>query len=88
MPSWILFFLIVVGLPVTLGVGADIFKRWAKLKEKQLELAANGAAERAAQQTAVIERLEARVRVLERIATDSGTSLAGQIEALRDDRIN
>jgi hypothetical protein len=33
---------------------------------------------------AEVERLEQRVRVLERIVTDSGYSLASQIEALRD----
>jgi len=88
MPGWVWFFAIVVGVPVVFTFLGDMFKRWTKLKEKQLELAANGAAERAARQTAVIERLEARVRVLERIATDSGTSVAGQIEALRDDRVN
>jgi hypothetical protein len=32
-----------------------------------------------------VERLEHRVRVLERIVTDGGYSLASQIEALRDD---
>lgn len=33
---------------------------------------------------AEVERLEQRVRVLERIVTDSGYTLASQIEALRD----
>jgi hypothetical protein len=33
-----------------------------------------------------VERLEARVRVLERIVTDKGYDLAHQIEALRDQR--
>ena len=33
-----------------------------------------------------VERLEERVRVLERIVTDRGTSLAAEIEALRDER--
>jgi hypothetical protein len=33
-----------------------------------------------------VARLEQRVRVLERIVTDSGYTLASQIEALRDDR--
>lgn len=88
MPGWVWFFAIVVGVPVVFTFLGDMFKRWMKLKEKQLEIAATGAAERAAQQTAVIERLEARVRVLERIATDRGSALAGQIEALRDERIN
>jgi hypothetical protein len=33
-----------------------------------------------------MERLEARVRVLERIVTDRGYDVATQIEALRDQR--
>ena len=33
-----------------------------------------------------VERLEQRVRVLERIVTDSGYTLASEIEALRDHR--
>jgi hypothetical protein len=33
-----------------------------------------------------MERLEARVRVLERIVTDRGYDVATQIEALRDER--
>jgi hypothetical protein len=88
MPSWVLFFVVVIGLPMTLGIAADMLKRWMKLKEKQLDLLAAGAAERATQQTAIVERLEARVRVLERIATDRGSALAGEIEALRDERVN
>jgi hypothetical protein len=82
------FFMIVVGLPVLVGVGGDMFKRWLKLKEKQLELAAHQAADKAAQQASHIERLEQRMRVLERIATDQGTHLAAQIEDLRDDKLN
>ena len=35
---------------------------------------------------AEVERLEQRVRVLERIVTDSGDNLAREIEALRDAR--
>lgn len=88
MPDWILFFVIVVGLPVTLGVGSDIFKRWAKLKEKQMELAAHLAADKAAAQATHIERLEARMRVLERIATDRSPQLAAEIEDLREERSN
>lgn len=88
MPDWILFFMIVVGLPVIAGVGGDIFKRWVKLKEKQLEHAATLAATKAAAEASHVERLEQRVRVLERIATDGGTHLAAQIEDLRDDKLN
>ena len=88
MPDWVLFFMIVVGLPVIGGVGADIFKRWTRLKEKQLEHAAVLAADKATAQAAHIERLEQRVRVLERIATDKGNDLAAQIEDLRSGELN
>jgi hypothetical protein len=82
-PSILWFFVIVVGIPVVLGVGGDIIKRWIAFKEKQLDQLAQLAADRAADQAAHIERLEQRMRVLERIATDSGTDVAAQIEALR-----
>lgn len=88
MPDWVMFFMIVVGLPVIAGVGLDIFKRWAKLKEKQLDHAAVLAADKAAAQATHIERLEQRMRVLERIATDKGTDLSAQIEDLRGEKIN
>ena len=42
-------------------------------------------AEKAAQYAAHVERLEQRMRVLERIATDKGVDLADQIESLRDE---
>jgi hypothetical protein len=83
--DWVIgFFAIVVGIPVAGGIAADMFKRWTALKEKQLELAATQAADKAATQAAHVERLEARMRVLERIVTDKGASLAAQIEGLRD----
>ena len=88
MPEWVMFFVVVVGIPVVAGVAADIFKRWTKLKERQLELASIHTAEKAAQYAAHVERLEQRVRVLERIATDKGVDLADQIELLRDERPN
>ena len=42
-------------------------------------------AEKAAQYAAHTERLEQRVRVLERIVTDKGVDLAAEIDRLRDD---
>ena len=65
------------------GVGGGIFKRWIKLKEMQLDLAATTAGEQAAQYAAKIERLEAHVAVLNRIVTDKGGMLADEIEQLR-----
>jgi uncharacterized membrane protein (DUF106 family) len=82
------FFLIVVVIPIILGVGSDIYKRKLKLQEKQLELQSTMTAEKAAQYAAHTERLEQRMRVLERIITDKGTDLAIEIEDLRDKQIN
>ena len=80
----ILFFMIVIGLPVTLGVGSHIYKERLKFKTKQLEAVSHETAEKAAQYAAHTEKLEQRVRVLERIATDSGVDVSLQIEELRD----
>lgn len=82
------FFFIVVAIPVIVGVGADIYKRKLKLRERELELQSTLTAEKAAQYAAHTERLEQRVRVLERIITDQGTDLAAQIEDLRDRPLN
>lgn len=64
--------------------GGVFLKPWFRLKEKQLETEASLVAEKAAQYAAQTERLEQRVRVLERIITDRGHDLAGEIESLRD----
>ena len=48
-PFVIAFFFIVVGIPVILGVGGDMFKRWLKHKEKMAEALTAQTAERAAQ---------------------------------------
>ncbi len=45
-------------------------------------------AEKAAQYAAQTERLEQRVRVLERIVTDRGIAVADEIEKLRDAPLN
>ena len=73
---------IVIGALITAG---GIVKRVFAYKDKQLGLTADRTAEKAAQYAAQVERLEARVRVLERIATDKGADLAQQIEDLRVD---
>lgn len=71
-------------IAVTILVGT-IFKRIMSYKEQQLALTADRTAEKAAQYAAHVEKLEQRVRVLERIATDKGADLALQIEELRDE---
>ena len=83
-PFVIALVIMVVVIPVVLGVGSDMLKRWLAHKEKAMELMAGQTAEKAAQYAAQVERLEQRMRVLERIATDRGVDLAMQIEDLRD----
>jgi superfamily II DNA/RNA helicase len=82
--SLLLFFLIVVALPLIGAFSIAGFQRWLQHKERMGQLIANETAEKAAQYAAHVERLEARVRVLEKIATDGGIQTAAQIEALRD----
>jgi hypothetical protein len=69
------------------AIGIAPFKMWLRVKERQIEAQTSLAAEKSAQYAAHTERLEARVRVLEQIATDRGIETAGQIEALRSPRL-
>lgn len=66
----------------------SIFHRFFSFREKQLEVQANSAAEKAAQYAAHTSELERRVRVLEQIVTDRGADTAAQIEALRAPRVS
>jgi hypothetical protein len=66
------------------AIGIAPFKMWLRLKERQIESQSSLAAEKSAQYAQHVERLEARLRVLEKIATDRGVETAAQIEALRD----
>ncbi len=82
------FFFIVVGIPVIGGIWFAHQKERMKLREKELEVLGSQTAERAAQYAAQTERLEDRVRVLERIVTDKGIGLSEEIDRLRDQRAN
>lgn len=75
------FILIITALTITLG-GA-IHKRDLQFKQRKLELEANKGSGMAPEAAQKIEKLEKRVRVLERLATDRGQDLALQIEELR-----
>lgn len=57
-----------------------------RITEMQIRATADLSAEKAAQYASHTRELEERVRVLERIVTDSGYNVATQIEALRDAR--
>jgi hypothetical protein len=82
------FFMIVVGIPVIGGMIFSYQKEKLKLREKELDVLGSRTAESAAQYAVHTERLEERVRVLERIVTDKGLGLSDEIEKLRDQRAN
>jgi hypothetical protein len=80
--------LIVIGIPMLgimlWGITDSVLKHRRKMLETQAKLTA----EKAAQYAAQSERLEQRVRVLERIVTDKGIVVAEEIENLRDKPLN
>lgn len=70
------------------AITAGVLKNWFSLKERQINALNANAAEKAAQYAAQTERLEQRMRVLERIVTDRGIDVAEEIERLRDAPLN
>ena len=84
-PAEVFVALIVIGLPVLFLM--LLANRFFRLREKQLEVEAKNAAEKAAQYASRSTELEQRVRVLEQIVTDGGAQTAAQIEALRQPRV-
>lgn len=85
MSKSVFFFALLFGVPI-MACSVAFFGTWLRRKDKMAEALTAQTAEKAAQYAAHVERLEQRVRVLERIATDKGIELAGEIERLRDDR--
>ena len=63
------------------------FRRWRQYKEKMGQLIAAQTAERAAQYGAQLERVEARLKVVEQIVTDGGVQTAPRIDALRTNQL-
>lgn len=70
------------------AIGIAPFRMWVRMKERQLDQQSQLTAEKTAQYAAHTERLEQRMRVLERIITDKGIDVADQIENLRDKPLN
>jgi hypothetical protein len=87
MMAHVLFPFMFLSIPIV-AILAGVFKKWLALKEKQLDAASSETAEKAAQYVAKTERLEQRVAVLERILTDRSTTLADEIDRLRDQPLN
>jgi hypothetical protein len=67
---------------------AGVMKHYLKLKEREIDAMTTQSAEKAAQYAAHTERLEQRMRVLERIVTDKGIDVSDEIERLRDRPVN
>jgi ABC-type phosphate transport system auxiliary subunit len=70
------------------AIGIAPFRMWIRVKERQLDLQSQMTAEKTAQYAAHTERLEQRMRVLERIITDKGIEVSDEIESLRDKSLN
>lgn len=76
---------IVIGIPVIGSIWSAHQKEKMTLRARELEVLGSQTAEKAAQYAAQTERLEQRVRVLERIVTDKGRDLAAEIDRLDED---
>ena len=77
---------VVLGIVIVAAIFASYSRRLA-FKQRKLEIeAGQSAADRNAGSGELIARLEKRIRVLERLATERGPDVAAQIEALRDNR--
>ena len=74
---------------VVMIFGIPLLSIWTrhqrKVAEMQVDATAEHTAEKAAQYASHIQKLEDRVRVLERIVTDSGYQLTHEIERLREE---
>ena len=90
MSPYIVFLIPILAISIGLVavIGGTIVRPWLAHKERRLEIEATMVAEKAAQYAAQTERLEQRVRVLERIITDRGVDLSDEIDRLRDIPLN
>jgi hypothetical protein len=68
--------------------GGVFIKPWFAYRQRKLEIDAQMLAEKTAQYAANNGALEQRLRVLERIITDSGFEIATAIEDLRDGSVH
>ncbi len=82
----IVFLIPILGISVGLVavIGGTIIRPLLAHRMRRMEIEADKVAEKAAQYAAQTERLEQRMRVLERIVTDRGIDVADEIEKLRD----
>lgn len=83
-PEAVAFCALVVGLISVSGILLDAHNRRLKHREKELELQVRLAEAQGRKGSGEVAQLEQRLRVLERIATDKGSTLAAEIEDLRE----
>ncbi|HCF25510.1 MULTISPECIES: hypothetical protein [unclassified Novosphingobium] len=83
-PEAVAFCALVVGLISISGILLDAHNRRLKHREKELELQVRLAEAQGRKGSGEVAQLEQRLRVLERIATDKGSTLAAEIEDLRE----
>ncbi|PKB13319.1 hypothetical protein B0I00_3357 [Novosphingobium kunmingense] len=79
---------VVIGTVSIVGILTGAYKSKLKVRERELELQILHASGQAGTSSSPDPRIEQRLRVLERIATDKGPDLAAQIEDLRNARQN
>lgn len=73
---------IVPVIALMIPIVAIIMKNWRQVQNRKLDLMERSATEVSVAAQARIEKLEARIAVLERIATDKRLALADEIDAL------
>lgn len=75
-------FLIIPVLALLIPIVAIVMTNWRRVQERRMDMAERGTAEMGNAAQARIEKLEARITVLERIATDRRIGLAEEIDRL------
>ena len=73
---------IVPVMALLIPIVAIIMKNWRQVQNRKMDLMERSSTEMSVAAQARIEKLEARIVVLERIATDKRLSLADEIDAL------
>lgn len=73
---------IVPVMALLIPIVAIIVTNWRKVQDRKLAIMERGATESSVAAQARIEKLEARIAVLERIVTDKRLTLADEIDAL------
>lgn len=83
-PEAIAFSALVIGLIAGAGIWLSAYERRLTNRERELELRAKLVESDTGKDAGELSKLENRLRVLERIATDKSSKLATEIEDLRE----